>query len=293
MKILLTGKTGQIGFELEQSLRSIAEVIAPNRNQMDLSNLSQVREVIRMVRPDLIINPAAFTDVDRAESEVALAMRVNGEAPGVMAEAAKELGAWMIQYSTDYVFNGMKDAPYDENDVADPINVYGRSKLAGELAIQSVGIPHLILRTSWVYSLRGGNFLTTVLRLASEKEELRFVVDQRGSPTCSRTVADTTTKILQQLMEGRTDHTSDILGERSGVYHLAGIGHATRYEFAEAIIADLPITNRLVITPILSTEIPATAKRPRNSALHCKKIQREFCALPTWEDALQNFQVNG
>ena len=169
-RILLTGKTGQVGYELHRSLQGLGEIIALDRKQMDLADLAQVRNVIRQVKPDLIVNPAAYTAVDKAESELELAMRINAEAPAVMAEEARKLGAAMIHYSTDYVFDGLKTTPYAESDPTCPISVYGATKLAGERAIQDAGIPHLILRTSWVYGMRGKNFLLTVLRLAQERD---------------------------------------------------------------------------------------------------------------------------
>ncbi len=199
MKILVTGKTGQVGYELERSLQGLGQVIALDRAQMDLSNLAQVREVIRSIKPQLIVNPAAYTAVDQAEKEPELAMRINAEAPGVMAEEARTIGAAMIHYSTDYVFDGSKNSPYVETDPTCPINVYGRSKLAGEQAIQAADIPHLILRTSWVYGMRGKNFLLTMLRLAQERDALRIIGDQHGAPTWCRTIADTTAHIVAQM----------------------------------------------------------------------------------------------
>mgnify|MGYP001964497183 FL=1 len=183
MKILLTGRSGQVGYELQRTLQGLGQVVALDRSQMDLSNLDEVRAVIRKVKPQLIVNPAAYTAVDLAESESELAMRINAQAPEVMALEARQLGAAMIHYSTDYVFDGEQTASYTEDDLPNPQSVYGRSKLAGEQAIQAAGIPHLILRTSWVYGARGKNFLLTVRRLAQEREELRIVADQFGAPT--------------------------------------------------------------------------------------------------------------
>ena len=198
MKILLTGSTGQVGYELARSLQGLGEVVAVDRNVMDLSNLDQVRDVIRTVRPQLIVNPAAYTAVDKAESEPELAYRVNAEAPGLMAQEAKLLGAAMVHYSTDYVFDGSNPSPRGEDDATGPLNVYGASKLAGEQAIAAAGIDHLIFRTSWVYGMRGKNFLLTMMRLAKEREELKVVADQHGAPTWSRTIADTTALVLAQ-----------------------------------------------------------------------------------------------
>ena len=186
MKILLTGKNGQVGWELQRTLAPLGEVVAVDRQALDLANPDAIRALIREVKPALIVNPAAYTAVDKAESEPELAMAVNGIAPGIMAEEAKRLGAAMIHYSTDYVFDGTQTSPYTEKDRPNPGNVYGKTKLAGEQAIQAVGVPHLILRTSWVYGSRGRNFLLTILRLAQERDELKIVDDQIGAPTSSR-----------------------------------------------------------------------------------------------------------
>ena len=229
MKILLTGKTGQVGYQLERSLQGLGEVIAVNAAQMNLSDLDQVRQVIRDIAPDLIVNPAAYTAVDQAEREPELAMRVNGEAPGVMAEEMKRLGGAMIHYSTDYVFDGSKAGTYSEDDQPNPLNVYGSTKLAGERAVQAAGIPHLILRTSWVYGMRGRNFLLTVMRLAGERDELRIVDDQHGAPTWSRTIADTTA-LMAATLQGPACAGSlrgDAWQERSGLYHLTAKVHTT------------------------------------------------------------------
>jgi dTDP-4-dehydrorhamnose reductase len=284
MKILLTGRTGQVGYELERSLQSAGEVIAVDRAQMDLADLDRVRNVIRSVKPDLIVNPAAYTDVDKAEAETELAMRINGHAPAVMAEEAKKLGAAMIHYSTDYVFDGTKITPYTEDDLACPINVYGHTKLAGELAIQDAGIPHLILRTSWVYGMRGKNFVTTIIRLARERPELRIVSDQRGAPTWCRTIADTTAYIV--ALSQTPEHMREFWLDRSGVYHLTAQGVTTRYDFAKAILANSSNVQALV-TPILTDEYPLPARRPLNSELSCDLMIRTFCRLPKWEVALK------
>ena len=198
-KILLTGKNGQVGWELERSLQPLGQVIAFDRSGLDLASPDSIRAVIREVKPELIVNPAAYTAVDKAESEPDLAMAVNGVAPGIIAEEAKRLGAALIHYSTDYVFDGTKAEPYTEDDVPKPINVYGKTKLAGEQAVQAIGVPHLIFRTSWVYGMRGKNFLLTILRMAKEKDELRIVDDQFGAPTWSRMIAETTAQVLAQF----------------------------------------------------------------------------------------------
>lgn len=284
MKILLTGKTGQVGFELERSLQGLGEIIALDRSQMDLANLAQVREVIRAIKPQLIVNPAAYTAVDKAESEPELAMRINGEAPGVIAEEAKKLGAAMIHYSTDYVFDGSKKTPYVETDRTCPINVYGATKLAGEQAIQAAGIPHLILRTSWVYGMRGNNFLRTMLRLAQEREELRIVADQHGAPTWCRTIADTTAHIVAQ---GRgQQHGQEWWQQRTGIYHLTAQGHTTWYGFTQAILENAAIARKPVLIPIATQDYPLPAKRPPYSVMACEHLIKTFCELPQWDNAL-------
>ncbi|NMM36585.1 MAG: dTDP-4-dehydrorhamnose reductase [Glaciimonas sp.] len=284
-RILLTGKTGQVGYELERSLQGLGEIIAFGRGQLDLANLLQVRDVIRAVKPNLIINPAAYTAVDKAESEPDLAMRINGEAPGVMAEEAKKLGAAMIHYSTDYVFDGTKNTPYLETAPTCPINVYGATKLAGELAIQSAGIPHLILRTSWVYGMRGNNFLRTILRLAQEREELRIVADQHGAPTWCRTIADTTAHIVA-LAKGAQD-AQEWWQQRSGLYHLTAQGQTTWYGFTQAILENATLANKPRLTAIPTQDYPLPAKRPTYSNLSCERLMNTFCGLPAWENALQ------
>jgi dTDP-4-dehydrorhamnose reductase len=285
LKILVTGKTGQVGYELERSLQGLGEIIALDRKQMDLTNLKEIRNVIQTIKPGLIINPAAHTAVDKAESEPELARLVNTEAPAVIAEECKKLGAVMVHYSTDYVFDGNKGAPYTEDDPTSPINIYGRTKLGGEQAIQAAGIVHLILRTSWVYGMRGKNFLLTMLRLAQERDELRIVSDQYGSPTWSRTVADTTAHIVAQAKGARNSH--DWFEERAGLYHLAAQGQTTWHGFAEAILEHQSITKRPVVTPIKTQDYPLPARRPASSVLSCQRLIQTFCGLPHWEVALR------
>ncbi|SFV09771.1 dTDP-4-dehydrorhamnose reductase [Pseudoduganella namucuonensis] len=283
MKILLTGCTGQVGYELERSLQGLGQVVAVDRSRMDLADLDRVRAVIREVRPGLIVNPAAYTAVDKAESEPELAYRVNAEAPAVMAEEAKKLGAALVHYSTDYVFPGDDPAPRVETDATGPINVYGASKLAGEQAIAASGVPHLIFRTSWVYGMRGKNFLLTMLKLARERDELRIVADQHGAPTWSRTIADTTALVLANAM-ARKDG-GDWWRENSGVYHLSSQGQTTWFDFTRAITELAGIDCRLV--PITSAEYPVPAKRPHYSALSSQKLIERFCQLPDWKSALE------
>ncbi|PHV07721.1 dTDP-4-dehydrorhamnose reductase [Janthinobacterium sp. BJB412] len=281
MKILLTGCSGQVGYELERSLQGLGEVVAVDRARMDLADLDQVRAVIREVKPGLIVNPAAYTAVDRAESEPALAHRVNAEAPAVMAEECKRLGAALVHYSTDYVFDGSQPGARVESDATGPINVYGRSKLAGEQAIAAAGIPHLILRTSWVYGMRGKNFLLTMLRLARERDELRVVADQHGAPTWSRSIADSTALILAQAQAGGADWWR----QHGGTYHLSSQGQTTWFEFTQAILAEAGIDCRL--TPIGTAEYPLPAPRPQYSVLSSERLMRRFCRLPHWREALR------
>jgi dTDP-4-dehydrorhamnose reductase len=288
LKILLTGKNGQVGYELERSLQGLGEIIALDREQMNLADLIQVRDVIRTIKPDLIVNAAAYTSVDKAESEPELAMRINGEAPAVMAEEARKLGAVMIHFSTDYVFDGTKTAPYTEDDIAHPLNIYGASKLAGERAIAANGIPYLILRTSWIYGMRGKNFLRTVMQHAKEKSELHVVNDQYGAPTWSRTVAETTAHIIAQ---SATSKTINWWQEKTGIYHLAARGQTTWYGFAKAILDNSLDYRNLSVLPIALEDYPLLATRPRNSVMSCERFTRTFCELPEWQDGLRLCQT--
>lgn len=278
-KILVTGKNGQVGWELQRALASLGEVIAVDRAALDLSNPDSIRNVIREVKPHLIVNPAAYTAVDKAESEPDVAQAVNGVAPGIMAEEAKRLGAALIHYSTDYVFDGSKDGAYVEEDATCPLNVYGKTKLAGEDAIRAVGVPHLILRTSWVYGVRGKNFLLTILRLAKEREELKIVADQVGAPTWSRLIAETTGQIVAQRIRN--------LEELSGIYNFTAAGSASWHGFASAIVEGSQVrTPRLI--PIPTSEYPLPAPRPKNSILSNDKLRSEFgLAMPDWKVCLE------
>jgi dTDP-4-dehydrorhamnose reductase len=280
MKILLTGGRGQVGYELERCLQGLGEVVAPGRDQLDLADLAQVRDVVRALRPGLIVNAAAYTAVDRAESEPALAHVVNAEAPGVLAAEARRLGVAMVHFSTDYVFDGSKDGPYVESDAPAPLNVYGRTKLLGEQAIAATGAAHLILRTSWVYGMRGHNFLLTMLRLARERGELRVVSDQQGAPTWSRTVAQATADILVQARRGGGDWWE----QHGGLYHLSCQGQTTWHGFAEAIME--ASANSTPVIPVSTTEYPTPARRPRNSVLDSSRLVDRFCRLPEWRETL-------
>ncbi len=281
MKILLTGVNGQVGWELQRSLATLGTVIAPRRDQLDLNNAHALRESIRTIRPQLIVNPAAYTAVDKAESEPAIARAINAIAPAIMAEEAKTLGAAMLHFSTDYVFDGSQTQPWQETDTPNPLGIYGATKLEGEQAIQAMGIPHLILRTSWVYGLRGGNFLLTMQRLFREREQLNIVNDQFGAPTWSRMIAEASAQILAQRPFTQPDLT--------GIYHLSNGGSTHWHAFASAILARTPLPQgkQVTLTPIPATSYPTPAQRPANSVLNNDKLYEAFhIKLPNWETAL-------
>ncbi len=295
-KILLVGKNGQVGWELQRALATLGDVVAVDRQGMDLANPDSIRGAIRAIRPDLIVNAAAYTAVDKAESEPELAMAINGVAPGIMAEEAKRLGAAMVHYSTDYVFDGTKPSPYTEEDLPNPLSVYGKTKLAGEQAIQAAGIPHLIFRTSWVYGLRGRNFLLTILRLAKERDELKIVDDQIGAPTWSRMVAEATSQILARSILPLTPHSS-LLAQYVGIYNLTAASRTSWYGFAKAILDSMTIqsANPSLLSPhpspnlipITTFEYPLPAPRPQNSMMSSAKLNRIFgVALPAWDASL-------
>lgn len=281
MKYLLTGVNGQVGWELRRTLATLGEVIAPTRAQLDLTDVSALREFIRATRPDVIVNPAAHTAVDKAESEPDLAHAINTVAPAVMAEEAAKLGASMLHYSTDYVFDGNKTDAYVESDTPNPLGVYGKTKLAGEQAIIAANIPHLILRTSWVYSLRGGNFLLTMQRLFKERDQLNIVADQFGAPTWSRMIAEASAQMLAQRP----------FAEHSGIYHLTSAGKISWHEFATAILARtaLPADKCVTLNPIPASQYPTPAQRPVNSVLSGNKVQHTFSIImPHWASALDS-----
>jgi dTDP-4-dehydrorhamnose reductase len=289
MKILLTGKNGQVGWELQRTLAPLGEIIAVDRQALDLTSPDAIRALIREVKPALIVNPAAYTAVDKAESEPEIAMAVNGIAPGIMAEEAKKLGAAMVHYSTDYVFDGSKATPYSEDDAPCPINVYGRTKLAGEQAIQAAGIPHLILRTSWVYGSRGKNFLLTVMRLAAERDELKIVDDQIGAPTSCRMIAEVTGQILAQCYSPLTPHPAP-LAPFSGLYHLTAAGQTSWHGFTAAILenhARLTGAPSPRLSPIPTSAYPLPAPRPHYSVMSNDRLQLTFgVAIPSWQNGL-------
>jgi len=292
MRILLTGRNGQVGYELRRSLAPLGEVIAPERQQLDLVNPDSIRSCIQSIKPDLIVNAAAHTAVDKAEQERDLAMAINATAPRVMAEEAECLGAALIHYSTDYVFDGSKGdgskgQPYLEDDAACPINVYGETKWAGEEAIRAVAGRHLILRTSWVYGMRGNNFLLSILRLARQREELGIVDDQIGSPTWSRMIAETTACIVAQQLAA-----ADSLFEGcSGTYHLTSSGQTSWYGFARALLECDPNKSEQVLKQlkaITSADYPTPAARPKYSVLDVSKLQKQFnLKMPAWDESLR------
>jgi len=282
--VLLTGVNGQVGFELMRSLQGLGKVVALDRTGLDLGDLGQIRRVVREVKPSLIVNPAAYTAVDKAESDVEAAMRVNGEAPGVLAEEAKRIGAALVHYSTDYVFDGTKQGAYVEDDAVNPQNAYGRGKLAGEQAIAASGCDHLIFRTSWVYGTRGKNFLLTMLRLGAERDELNVVADQIGAPTWANTIAALTANVLAQA-HGRG---RDWWAEHSGVYHLTASGATSWHGFAEAIFEASDLGRKPVVKPIPAASYPTPARRPANSCMSGEKLFTTFgLKAPEWDDALR------
>ncbi|MBE7422990.1 MAG: dTDP-4-dehydrorhamnose reductase [Zoogloeaceae bacterium] len=282
MNILLTGKNGQVGWELARALLPLGNVAAFDHAGLDLAVAAAVRRKLDEVRPDAIVNAAAYTAVDRAESEPELASAINAAAPALLAQEAARRGALLIHYSTDYVFDGAKAAPYVETDPTAPLGAYGRSKLAGEEGIRAAGCEHLIFRTSWVYGARGANFLRTILRLAAEREELRVVNDQIGAPTWARLIAEATAHALKQAMRERRDRAF-----RSGTYHLAAAGETSWHGFASAIVAGRSGLRVKAVTPIATADYPLPAPRPANSRLDTAAFRARFdLVLPDWRDCL-------
>jgi len=287
MRILLLGKNGQVGWELQRSLAPLGELVALDRHPVDglsgdLSNLESLRATIHQVKPDVIVNAAAYTAVDKAESETELADRVNGLASGVMAEEAAALGAWLVHYSTDYVFSGQGAMPWLETDAVAPVNHYGFSKLAGEQAIIASGCKYLIFRTSWVYGVRGNNFAKTMLRLAKDRETLSVIADQIGAPTGADLIADVTALAIQQLIKRP---------ELAGLYHVAAAGEVSWHGYANLVIdfakaqgEELAVKT---VTPIETTAYPTPARRPLNSRLNTQKLRENFSLhLPDWQSGV-------
>lgn len=285
MNILLTGANGQVGWELRRALSPLGQVAAVDSKAMDLADPDAIRRVLAEVRPRLIVNPAAYTAVDKAEAEPHLARKVNAEAPGLLAEVAAKTGALLVHYSTDYVFDGSGDAPWKEDDPTGPLNVYGATKLAGEQAIAATGCRHLIFRTSWVYGARGANFLLTMGRLMRERPELKIVADQVGAPTWCRGLADATAHVLAQWLSPARGADKP---EPWGVYHMTHGGETSWHGFAQAILELEGLEAPPRLLPIPSGDYPTPARRPLNSRLDNGKLERTFgIRLPAWRTALK------
>ncbi|HRH79802.1 MAG TPA: dTDP-4-dehydrorhamnose reductase [Thiobacillaceae bacterium] len=287
--ILLTGVNGQVGWELHRSLSALGNVVGLTSRDLDLADVDAIRAKVAEIRPALIVNPAAYTAVDKAESEPEKARAVNATAPGVFAEAAKACGAVLVHYSTDYVFDGGKDGPYLEDDPTAPQNIYGATKLEGEEAIRASGARHLIFRTSWVYGRRGANFLLTMQRLMrgdeNKRPELKIVADQHGAPTWSRSIADATAQALAQCLSPARGADRP---EPWGTYHMTNGGETTWHGFAQAIAELTPLEKRPALTPIPTSAYPTPARRPANSRLDNGKLMRNFALrLPDWRQALE------
>lgn len=288
-RILLLGRDGQVGWELQRSLAPLGTVIAPGLDELVFEQFDVLKAVVRKHAPHLIVNAAAYTAVDKAESEPDAAATVNSQAVGVLAEEAKKLGALLIHYSTDYVFDGSKPGPYTEDDAPNPISVYGRTKLEGDRAIQASGCRHLIFRTSWVYAARGGNFAKTILRLAGERDELKIVADQVGAPTSAELIADVTA-----LCVGLVTHCPERFAATDGIYNLVASGETSWHNYAKFVVENatrLGLSLKLAsgsIRPIATSEYPLPAARPLNSRLATGKLNRVFgIELPHWQIHLE------
>ena len=294
MRILLTGKNGQVGSELNKILSQFGEVIATGRNEMNLADPSQIRRVVQQIKPKLIINAGAYTAVDKAESDQELAKAVNGIAPKILAEEAKNNDALLIHYSTDYSYNGeMSHRPYLESDSPSPNSVYGKTKLQGDQAIEKSGVSHLIFRTGWVYSKRGESFLRTILKLAKEKNELRVVNDQTGTPTWCRSIAEATCKSIKNILEKREGSLSKTAASISGVYHMTCQGETNWHRFAQTILELSYPDNMPKLLAISANEYPTPAIRPTYSVLSNSKLKKNFgIELPHWEHALKQCLSN-
>jgi dTDP-4-dehydrorhamnose reductase len=311
-RILLIGKNGQVGHDLQQVLPACGELTAVGHEQLDLSAPEAIRRAVQEIRPQLIINAAAYTAVDQAERDEPAARAINAVAPGILAEQAKKIGAALIHYSTDYVFDGTKTTPYEESDPTNPLGAYGRTKLAGEQAIRDSGVAHLIFRTAWVYSRRGKNFLLTVLRLSTEREELRIVKDQIGAPTSSRELAEATAKVISQLSRTEGGAAEEKLAAASGIYHMTAGGATDWSQFAAGILDHAsaategrkpawllttlhgaPLIARRVV-PITTSEYPTPAGRPPYSVLSNERLAKTFgIRLADWKTQLRRvFEVS-
>jgi dTDP-4-dehydrorhamnose reductase len=293
-RILITGGSGQVGGALTRILAPLGDVLAPTREQLDLTDMQSIRTVMHRVRPRWVVNAAAYTAVDKAESEPELAFAINSAAPEVLAEEAMSIGATLIHFSTDYVFDGSKATPYVESDSTNPLSIYGQSKLAGEKALSASRVPFIVFRTSWVYGATGNNFLRTILRVARERDHLRIVADQHGAPTWSSDLARMTAHVIARV-EQRAAETKSSLCETtlsvSGIYHASGAGETTWHGFAAQALGELqradPDCKLATLEPISTAEYPTAAKRPLNSLLDCSKLERVFqWRMPDWRDSL-------
>jgi dTDP-4-dehydrorhamnose reductase len=288
MKILLLGKNGQVGWELQRALAPLGALTACGRNEADLEDLDSLRETVRRVQPDVIVNAAAYTAVDKAETEPDKARRINAEAVGLLAEEAHKLDAWLVHYSTDYVFDGSASSPYTEEQPTNPLSVYGKTKLEGEELIRKSQAKHLIFRTSWVYAARGGNFAKTMLRLAKDRQELKVIADQHGAPTSAELIADVTALVLYRLQSVQDAATL------SGTYHLTASGHTSWYGYAQYVL-ELAQANGAIlkagpsaVSPIPTEAYPLPAVRPKNSRLNTAKLANAFqLQLPDWRHHAQ------
>ena len=284
-RILLFGEQGQVAWELRRTLAPMADLTCVGRTEVDLADPAAIRRAIAAAAPEVIVNAAAYTAVDKAETETALATQINADAPGVMAAEAARRGALLVHYSTDYVFAGTKGTPYTEDDPTGPLGAYGRTKLAGEEAVRAAGGSHLIFRLCWVYGNRGANFLLTMQRLARERDEVRVVADQHGCPTWSRMIAEATAQALRCL------HTREDARAVSGTYHLCASGQTSWHEFARATIDAVPAERRRCreVRAITTAEYPTPARRPAYSVLETTKLERVFgLRLPDWRESLRH-----
>jgi len=288
-KILLTGKNGQVGFELQRALAPLGELLAVDQSECDMADAQAIRRLARSFNPDIIVNPAAYTAVDKAESEPELAHAINTVAPGVLGEEAAKQGAWVVHYSTDYVFDGSKPGVYREDDLTDPQSVYGRTKRDGEIALQQSGARHLILRTSWVVGAHGSNFAKTILRLAAERDSLNVVADQYGAPTSAALLADVTAQLVRQQRREGSEHFP------FGLYHLVAGGETSWCDYARFVVSEaLAAGKSLNLSPdsiraITTSEYPTPARRPANSRLDTSKLRSTFdVELPTWQSGVRH-----
>jgi dTDP-4-dehydrorhamnose reductase len=289
LKILVTGKNGQVGFELQRALAPLGEVAAVGQAECNLADAEAVRALVRRIAPDVIVNPAAYTAVDKAESDRQTAFAVNAQAPGVLGEEAARLGALVVHYSTDYVFNGAKDGSYAETDEPDPQSVYGSSKYAGERALAAANPRHLILRTSWVLGAHGGNFAKTMLRLATERERLTVVADQFGAPTSAALLADLTAQLVRQYQREGAQ------GFPYGTYHLTASGETSWCDYARFVIGEALAAGKTLkagpsaVAPLTTAEYPTPAKRPSNSRLDTSRFRSTFgLRLPPWQEGVRH-----